>query len=526
MARVMPDFRNRLALLFSVVVILLWGIPLLQLLREGLMAAKDWSWRDIDSSVWNSLGIAGGAASLACFGGGFTGAFLYKLPPRVRVVFGVLCLLPLFLPSYLHALAWSHFMGQIDWLKRSSVTQNRSGMLASIWVLSVSFYPIATAIFCAALSRWDRRLVWAAWANGLAPHRVAMMLGQYFSPWALLAWLILFLLMLGDFAVTDFYGIHTFSSEIFILISSYLDSATAIKKYFSFLTLILLGVAWLIRLEKRIAVMAPYASVWDEQKRAKINSIHLFLLTLFVMLVVALPVGNLVMDVGHLSVMRLALKMIAPDIAYGLAMAATIAAMCTIFALPAAYFVEKRIAPAGVWISYLSLLVFALPPSLLGLAMISLWNQQTVMGWAYDAGVVLWLAIGLRWCPLSLMILQHGWRKAGVEGEDGALANGIPWARFFLRVGLPRLYPHVATAFLLTLVFCFNELTLVTLLAPPGVSTLPLRVFQTVHYGPRSLLAAICVWQVLFLLLPMLCAGVFLQRRSSAGQGGSSPCYA
>ena len=56
---------------------------------------------------------------------------------------------------------------------------------------------------------------------------------------------------------------------------------------------------------------------------------------------------------------------------------------------------------------------------------------------------------------------------------------------------------------LLAFIFSFNELTMMVLVSPPGVSTLPVRLFSTVHYGPDSLLAALSLWQVIFLLLPV-----------------------
>jgi ABC-type Fe3+ transport system permease subunit len=104
--------------------------------------------------------------------------------------------------------------------------------------------------------------------------------------------------------------------------------------------------------------------------------------------------------------------------------------------------------------------------------------------------------------PVSLEILHSGWRQVGPAQEEAAHANGIAWGAALYRVLLPQLRPALLSAFLLTTVLVFNELTLVTLLAPPGMSTLPLRVFQTVHYGPETLLAAICLWHIVFLVVP------------------------
>src|SRR5262249_42406982 len=99
-------------------------------------------------------------------------------------------------------------------------------------------------------------------------------------------------------------------------------------------------------------------------------------------------------------------------------------------------------------------------------------------------------------------------------------AHGVGWLTTVGRILLPQLLPAAAVAFLLTFIFAFNDLTLVTLLSPPGFSTVPLRIFQTVHYGPDSLLAGICLWQALVLAVPI--SLLAWAARRFQGQSGSA----
>ena len=131
----------------------------------------------------------------------------------------------------------------------------------------------------------------------------------------------------------------------------------------------------------------------------------------------------------------------------------------------------------------------------------------------YDNGVVLVLIVAARWMSLSMEILLGGWKQIAIAQEEVGIVHGIKWERVFRRILLPQMLPALAAAFILTFVFAFNELTLVTLLAPPGISTMPLRIFQTVHYGSTQLLASVCLWQVIFLSFPI--ALLFALGRSS-----------
>ena len=526
MAVVAWDRRNVLAATSVAAVGVLCGVPLLLLLTETLLNIGASLSVQAHGALLRSVLLAGTAALLATLSGAVIAFQLERVSPRWRGVWIALLALPLFLPSYIHALGWSTLVSSARWLDRSAIpAENLAGWVLSVWVLTVSYGPIATLALVSALRRWDRRFTHAAWSHGLPPSSEARLRIRYLIAPAGAASLVIFLLAFADFAVPDFFQVQTYATEIFVRVSGYLDTASAIGLSLPVLAISAAAFLLLMRASSRLSLHASYGTRGDtsaphEGERSKGTA---SLVLLVAAAVVLLPIAQLVRMVDDVSVMVTAFRMIASEIVTSYAIASGVAALIVLVALSASYVSTRRIAPAGPWLRVLPAVLFALPASLLGLLAIRLWNQSGALGWAYDVGAVLAIALLARWLPLGMEVLGYAWRQVGVAQENAAMASGIGWGTTVRRVLLPQIWPAAMTVFVLALVVVFNELTLVTLLAPPGFSTVPLRIFQTVHYGPQTLLAAISVWQVLLLLVPV--ALLFAVARRSYGRAlGMGTC--
>jgi iron(III) transport system permease protein len=56
-------------------------------------------------------------------------------------------------------------------------------------------------------------------------------------------------------------------------------------------------------------------------------------------------------------------------------------------------------------------------------------------------------------------------------------------------------------------ILCFGELGMTLLVMPPGRETIPIKIYNLMHYGADQMVAALCLILVLFILL---IAGGFL----------------
>jgi ABC-type Fe3+ transport system permease subunit len=87
-------------------------------------------------------------------------------------------------------------------------------------------------------------------------------------------------------------------------------------------------------------------------------------------------------------------------------------------------------------------------------------------------------------------ILIAGLRNVPPSHLEAARASGLGATATWWRVMLPQIRVSLLLSVCIAWVWSLNEVTLPVLLGPPGFSTLMLRIFQTVHYGPPELLAA------------------------------------
>ena len=77
----------------------------------------------------------------------------------------------------------------------------------------------------------------------------------------------------------------------------------------------------------------------------------------------------------------------------------------------------------------------------------------------------------------------------------------------------------VAAAWVVAFVFAFGELGATILVAPPGESTLPVRVYTLIANTPPSEVAALALMQVGIILVPLALLGALAR---GGGEGGRS----
>jgi spermidine/putrescine-binding protein len=102
--------------------------------------------------------------------------------------------------------------------------------------------------------------------------------------------------------------------------------------------------------------------------------------------------------------------------------------------------------------------------------------------------------------------------------EHAARLAGVPWITMVRRVLLPSLAPALAGVWGLTFILCLRDLDLAMTVHPPGVETLPIRVYTLMANSSSSVTAGLALLMVALTLAVMLVAGaaVAAARRASA----------
>lgn len=510
----MWDTRNGVVITATLAVVALCVSPLF-----GLLFSLDSGTSDAPPhEIWNVALFARSAllnAAVALAGVGFGAVLAYVLVRwnvPFRLGFLALFALPLFIPSYIHALIWSRLLGPSGALGElyRSVSGNdqlvwaTKGWWGTIGVLVLSYYPVALLIASAALLRWDRRHHEAAMMTR-GPRAALWLQTRYMRTPLMVAGVFIFFLSFSDFGVPDLFQVHVYATEIFIRLTAYLDTRGAVLSSLLPLSLGLILMAILVRLLARVTLTAGDG----RERRLPVHSLGIWRypvllgLSCLAALLVLLPLGHLVYATGGWAMLGRALAMAWQDTLSSALLATLAAVFAVVLALLGAYGCVRRLGPAGPWLRFVPTLMLVLPASLLGLGFILFWNRSGWMGWVYHSGLVMVFAVAARWLPVTFEVLVGAWSQLARRQEEAAYVAGAHWFNTFRFILLPQLAPALRIAALLAFIFAFNELTMMVLLSPPGVSTLPMRIFSTVHYGPDSLLAALSLSQVIFLLFPV-----------------------
>jgi iron(III) transport system permease protein len=483
----------------------------------GWLAAAD---ARIAALLGNTLLLAGGVALAALPIGVALGWLVARtdLPGR-RVTFSLLAAL-LFLPLYVQAAAWDAGFGLQGSLTRQFLGGEvwLNGMPAVIWIHALAAIPWAALCVALGVSGVERELEeqalleMPAWQVALrvSLRRAAPALG--------LALVGILLATATETTVTDLFRVRTFAEELFTMQQLGDDRGLRTVVLAS-----LVATAWLVTLA--LVVGASLATVVRARRPNTLRTFPLgswrwpswLAVTVILLFAVGAPVACLAFKAGLIVEMQGATRVrhwstagaamttwrsvgrFREELGWSCAAATVAACVAAACAAPLAW-----IARRGGWRGWitgaLGVTMLATPGSLLAMALMRALSQP-------NATVLLWL----RDQPLSCLVVVQGWRafpwalgilwfalRTVPEAQlDVAMLDGLgAWARFW-RVGLAQHRGALAAAWVVAFTIAIGELPASVLVAPPGVVTLPIQVFNQLHYGAEKEVAGICLAVVL-----------------------------
>jgi iron(III) transport system permease protein len=139
----------------------------------------------------------------------------------------------------------------------------------------------------------------------------------------------------------------------------------------------------------------------------------------------------------------------------------------------------------------ISFVPFGLAGPLLGLGLIALWNHRGPAGMVYDSLAIVVLAMVARFLVLANATMALGYRRMNRSIEEAARIAGVSLWSTLVFVLLPLQLPYVVACWGLMFVLCAGEVDSTVLVCPPGETTIAVRLFTLMHYGPGSYVAAL-----------------------------------
>jgi iron(III) transport system permease protein len=201
-----------------------------------------------------------------------------------------------------------------------------------------------------------------------------------------------------------------------------------------------------------------------------------------------------------------------------------VVASTILIALPLALAVSRQLLRedwyGSLWWGII-LLPLAVPAPLVGIGLISLWNNAAFAS-LYGTFLMPVFASVSRFAPFAAVILFVQLRSVDKALFDAARVFSRDTLHTSCRITLPLLAPGLFVASAVLGALTFGELGATLIVTPPGFGTLAIKIYNYLHYGAAPEVAGLCLVMVTATLLAGLCmvAALIRHRRPSGTIAG------
>lgn len=434
--------------------------------------------------------------------------------PAVRLVLAA----PALLPPYVIGLAWVSLGGSSGVIAsiagRDLLSAWTYSLTGAVVVLSLVCYPLSMLATEVAARRVEPRLEEAALVAA-APGRVLRRITlPLVAPAIAAAALVIFVLAASEFGVPGLLRVRVFTTEIFTAFAARYDFSRATMLALPLLGLSMVLAAAAARLaghrltatRRGLATARPVT--FDGWRRPASVAAGCVAASALVA-----PLAVLTREALGAPSVAAVVQGSREAILNSLVLSATSATVVTLIGVWLGYARARAGGRFGTLADVLFAALFAAPGTVVGVGLIGLWNRPGFFGLAYATSGMLLLAHLARFLPVAALALAAGIRHVPISHEEAAAVGGAGWWRTMTRIVLPQTRLALLAAWVVVFVLAFGELGASILVAPPGETTLPIRIYTVIANAPAAQVAALALLQTGVVLAPLvlIAAGVGLQ---------------
>jgi iron(III) transport system permease protein len=437
--------------------------------------------------LWNTACLGVGAALGATLIGVPAGIALARVPIPFKALVRVLLTVPLVLPPSVVALAWTY----------AGVSPRATWSLpAGILVLSLVFYPLSLLTTEAAVRRVDAGLEEAALMVA-RPHSVLWSITlPLAAPSIWVAALVVFVLAVSDFGVPAVLRVRVFTTEVFTAFAALYDFQRA-----ALLTLPLLVLSAIVA--ATAVMVAGNRLVTTRRSLGRAHSltfpawtpVALLAIAAVIVLSLVLPIGVLLAEARGARSASAVVRGSRDAVIGSLVWSAVAASIVVALAGGVGYARARARTGIGRAADVLLLALFAIPSTVVGIGLIGAWNRPGLLGAAYGTPLMLVLADIARFLPVAALVIGASVRQIPMSHEEAAAMSGAGWLRTARRIVWPQIRLGLIAAWIIAFVLSFGELGASILVAPPGESILPVRVYTLIANTPSAHVAILALLQ-------------------------------
>jgi iron(III) transport system permease protein len=446
----------------------------------------------------NSLSVAAGATCLTLVIGVPLAFLIAKTDLAARNLFATLCVLPILIPPFMHAIVWSHLQPMIGWISGLQI----HSVWGAIWVFGLAYYPFVTLLTMSGLRSIDRGQEEAALLSRGKWQTLRRVTLPLTTPHIITGAIFVFVFSIMDFGVPDILRVSVYPLEIFVQFSTFYDERAAAILSFPLIIValvLMLVQKWLMRDR---AYISPGGGVSRTVAYSLgVGEIAGFIFCFLVLgLSIGVPIGMLLKGAGSFSNYLKVLKPSLEQILLSFSLAATAAVVTVLLAFVLVYTILRGSAWQRTFLSVAVFIPFVIPATSLGVGLIAIWNRP-LLDVVYSSQVIIIIGYLSRFLPFAVVTLHSGLKRVDQRLEEAASLAVGSWTRVIRRVVVPLLWPGILTAFFIVFILSLGELGTTLLIIPPGKETIPIKIYNLMHYGADQSVAALCLIMTAAILL-------------------------
>jgi iron(III) transport system permease protein len=335
-------------------------------------------------------------------------------------------------------------------------------------------------------------------------------------PSVIAAALIIFVLAISEFSVPGLLRVRVFTTEVFTAFAAFYDFGRATILSLPLLVVSIIvagGVA--IGLGNRVVttrrtVHGPPSDAFDGWRLAGAAAVCCAIVAMLVA-----PMTAIIADALQAESIVRVVRGSRDAVTISLVMALIGASAVTAMGVCLGYARARATRKVGAVLDALWVVLFTVPSTVVGIGLIGVWNRATIWGGLYGTPAMLVLAYLARFVPVAALAMAATFGAVPASHEESAAVAGAGWMRTMTRIVLPQIRIGLLAVWVIAFILAFGEVGTSILVAPPGESTLPIRVYTLSANAPPGHVAALALFQSIVVLLPLALLGIVVGRREA-----------
>ena len=439
------------------------------------------------------------------------GILLERTDLPSRRLLAALFVIPLLIPPYIIAISWSDFFGpdgmMSPWLAAATletVSHYLFGLAGTTFVLFSVFLPLPMLLTMLFLRTIDPALedagrIVTGWYGVLKGITIPLIM-----PGILLSAILVFLLSFGEFTVANFLRYGVFPVESFTQFSAFYNfkAATAAALPLAAVAVLLLLLEAIVLRDKTYQ-LRPYPER-ECSFLIKLGSYRSWLLipvALLAITIAVLPIVTLLVESAGFDIYIEALHRAGGALVRSLLYAFFGATLLTVMGFFIGYLIKTRALSHWRLVDSVTIFLFALPSTVIGIGLIGLWNNSWT-NFVYTTPLIIIVGYLAKYTALTSRITVSQLLQIPSSMEEAAAVSGAAWFRRIILIVIPLARRGLIVAWLVAYIFALRDTGITMLVYPPGHETLPVRIFTLMANGSTELIAALSMIMIAATLLP------------------------